>query len=187
MKETELHVVKLDDAENLGKRSPSVNSISVYPGLIDFHWGSVKRGRKCREIFGGTVGRILTVVGCCPEARFCNDSLTRLTTLITSVFVPGLFLRKIVGPSAIFILSQLSRSYDQCVARSTRVETITTSPRFPSIDVRPRATIRPTPAMRRVKPSSCPDCSVWRKDVAHALSRACRAAEAWRKKWILYF
>lgn len=92
-------------------------------------------------------------VGCRPR-RGCNGSLTRLTALITSAFVPGLFLRRIVGPSAIFILPHLSRSYDRCVARSNRVETITPSPRYPSIDARPRATIRPTPATRRVKPSN---------------------------------
>lgn len=124
------NIMKLDNARNSGKHS-SVNSILRLSRIHWFHRRNVKWGRKCWEISGDAVGRILTI-GCRP-GRECNGSLTKLTALITSAFVPGLFLRRIVGPSAIFILPVVALGRP-VRARSAGVETDTSSPRFPLID-----------------------------------------------------
>lgn len=89
--------------------SRTVNSGLSHKAVIDFHRASVKEGGSVVRSPGDRAAGV-AVSNFRADGRRPNETLVQRfpnvmkTMLITSAFVPGLFLRRIVGPSAIFIL-----------------------------------------------------------------------------------
>jgi len=160
-----------------GQHSRSVNSSSIYSKFIDFI-GEVSNERGCAKKFplSGGPWRLR----CRPTVwRFLNEIIT---ALITSAFVPGLFLRRIVGPSAIFILPgvTLGTTGTWCARLAwrrslRRHDRRTRERRF----VPPRWQDESSPVLPVVVQIVPPD------EMTHA--HRARPIQAWRKKWILYF